>query len=120
MAFGGLAGGQAVRVALAETLYGAPQFLVMDEPSNHLDMDTTEALAEALHTYTGAVLLVSHDQWLVEQVADRVYLVAEQRVQLLDGGMQAYVKQLTTRKGRAKHDAEKAGVSNNQGKRGAK
>lgn len=56
------AGGQAVRVALAAMFYSAPNLLVLDEPSNHLDLEGVECLAVALQEYGGAVLLVSHDQ----------------------------------------------------------
>lgn len=56
------AGGQAVRVALAAAFYGRPHLLILDEPSNHLDLGGVESLAEALRQYGGSVLLVSHDQ----------------------------------------------------------
>lgn len=55
-------GGQAVRVALAAAFWGAPHLLVLDEPSNHLDLEGVEALVAALREFKGAVLLVSHDQ----------------------------------------------------------
>ncbi len=63
-----LSGGQAVRVALCNVLIKAPQLLVLDEVTNHLDMDSVQGLAEALRGFTGGLVLVSHDQWFVQQV----------------------------------------------------
>lgn len=57
-----LSGGQAVRVALAGVFFTRPHFLILDEPSNHLDLEGVECLAAALQQFAGAVLLVSHDQ----------------------------------------------------------
>ena len=51
-----------MRVALAAVFYSSPHLMVLDEPSNHLDLEGVECLAAALQSYTGAVLLVSHDQ----------------------------------------------------------
>lgn len=67
-----LSGGQAVRVALCNALIKAPQLLVLDEVTNHLDMATVAGLAEALREYRGGLVLVSHDQWFVQQVGGRV------------------------------------------------
>lgn len=66
---GTLSGGQRVRLVLASVTLRRPQLLIMDEPSHHLDYQAVEALAEALQAYKGALLLVSHDQFLLEQVA---------------------------------------------------
>ncbi|KAI3429636.1 hypothetical protein D9Q98_005722 [Chlorella vulgaris] len=89
-----LSGGQAVRVALAGVFFSRPHFLILDEPSNHLDLEGVECLAAALQQFTGAVLLVSHDQWLMQQAAQRVFLVAGGELTLLEGGVAEYVQQL--------------------------
>eukprot|EP00884_Botryococcus_braunii_P007022 jgi/Botrbrau1/16320/Bobra.0066s0088.1 len=89
-----LSGGQAVRVGLAATTLQAPHVLVLDEPSNHLDLGGVEALLNALKAYTGAVVLVSHDQHLVSGFADVVYAVGGKKVRRLEGGMPQYVKEL--------------------------
>ncbi|KAI0702031.1 ribosomal L18ae/LX protein domain-containing protein [Cerioporus squamosus] len=71
-----LSGGQMVRVAFALSTYGlSPHLLILDEPTNHLDYLTTEALIEALKEYSGAVVVVSHDQFFVSEVAEEVYAV---------------------------------------------
>mmetsp|Transcript_12889 Transcript_12889/g.38938 ORF Transcript_12889/g.38938 Transcript_12889/m.38938 type:complete len:125 (-) Transcript_12889:860-1234(-) len=89
-----LSGGQAVRVALAGIAMQAPHLLVLDEPSNHLDMDTVDALIEALQAYEGAVLLASHDQHLVSSVANTVFRIRAGKMRRLENGMQQYVDQL--------------------------
>jgi ATP-binding cassette, subfamily F, member 3 len=73
-----LSGGERARLALARLIAQGPNLLLLDEPTNHLDMPTCEALEEALTDYPGAVVLVSHDRRLVEQIATEVLL--------LDGG----------------------------------
>lgn len=96
-----LSGGQMVRVAFALTTFGSsPHLLILDEPTNHLDYLTTEALTEALKEYSGAVVIVSHDQFFVSEVAEQLYAVRKSQLVHLDGGMEAYVK--TCRKGRTR------------------
>ena len=51
-----------MRVALAANFYARPHLLILDEPSNHLDLEGVECMAAALHSFAGSVLLVSHDQ----------------------------------------------------------
>ena len=67
-----LSGGEKNKLVLASLTQLDPNLLVLDEPTNHLDMDSREALAEVLRQYTGTLVLVSHDRWLLEQVTDRV------------------------------------------------
>ncbi|KAL4449533.1 hypothetical protein ABPG77_007177 [Micractinium sp. CCAP 211/92] len=110
-----LSGGQAVRVALAAAFYARPHLLVLDEPSNHLDLEGVECLVAALQGFAGGVLLVSHDQYLVEQAAQRVFLVADGEVGWLEGGVAEYVQQLGS--GGSK---KKAAASRGGGKPGGK
>jgi ATPase subunit of ABC transporter with duplicated ATPase domains len=63
-----LSGGQLVRLALARLLWKCPQLLVLDEITTHLDFHTVTALADALHAWNGAILVVSHDRFLVRRV----------------------------------------------------
>jgi ATP-binding cassette, subfamily F, member 3 len=70
-----LSGGERARVALARLIALAPNLMLLDEPTNHLDLGTCEVLEEALESFPGAVVLVSHDRRLVERVATGVMLL---------------------------------------------
>jgi ATPase subunit of ABC transporter with duplicated ATPase domains len=67
--FGALSGGEQLKVVLASKLLGkvTPQLLLLDEPTNHLDLDSTIALENALAQFQGAIILVSHDDYFVQQ-----------------------------------------------------
>ena len=69
---GQLSGGQAARVALAQCLLSGAAVIVLDEPTNHLDMQSTQVMERALAHFPGAVLVVSHDRFFIDKVANRV------------------------------------------------
>jgi len=81
---GALSGGQRSRVAMAAVSFEKPHILVMDEPTNNLDLGSIEALAESVKAFDGGVVLVSHDQFFVSQVAKEVWSVGNGSVKLLD------------------------------------
>ncbi|EPQ32208.1 uncharacterized protein PFL1_00405 [Pseudozyma flocculosa PF-1] len=66
----GLSGGQLVRLGLAEVMWSAPDLVILDEVTTHLDADTIDALVRALRSYRGAVLLVSHDRYAVKRIIE--------------------------------------------------
>ena len=72
-----LSGGQRSRVALAAVSYVQPHVLILDEPTNNLDLESVAALADAVEAFQGGVVLVSHDQYFVGRVAKEVWLVAK-------------------------------------------
>ncbi|KAL7754013.1 hypothetical protein RI367_000946 [Sorochytrium milnesiophthora] len=82
-----MSGGERVKLALAKALIGDPQLLVLDEPTNHLDILSIEGLAEAVSKYSGSIVLVSHDRWFVQKVAERVYWLNKGALTRLDDGM---------------------------------
>ena len=88
---GTLSGGERARLALALVTRDAPHMLVLDEPTNHLDIDAREALVQALNTYQGAVILISHDRHMVELVADRLVLVDGGTAKPYDGDIENYI-----------------------------
>jgi len=69
----------------------APHLLILDEPTNHLDVDAREALVQALNSYTGAVIPISHDRHMVELTADRLVLVDGGTAREYAGSMEDYI-----------------------------
>ncbi len=85
-----LSGGEKVRLLLGLTALKKPHILILDEPTSHLDIDSREALIHALNTYQGAVLLITHDVYLAEATAERLWLVHNGEAAPYDGDLSAY------------------------------
>ena len=92
---GAMSGGERARLLLALATRDAPHLLILDEPTNHLDIDARDALVRALAEFEGAVLLISHDPYLVDLVADRLLLVANGKVTALEGDLKSYAASVT-------------------------
>lgn len=92
---GAMSGGEKSRLLLALATRDAPHLLILDEPTNHLDIDARDALVRALAAFEGAVVLISHDPYLVDLVADRLLLVAGGKVTALEGDLAAYAASVT-------------------------
>jgi ATP-binding cassette subfamily F protein 3 len=75
-----LSGGERNKVQLAALTADSPNVLILDEPTNHLDMASREALAEVLREFNGALILVSHDRWLLDQVTEKTLDVQPGRI----------------------------------------
>lgn len=87
-------GGEKSRLALALLVWQKPNLLLLDEPTNHLDLDMRNALSLALQEYEGAVILVSHDRFLLRTTSDQLWLVAEGEVKFYEGDLDEYEKWL--------------------------
>jgi ATP-binding cassette subfamily F protein 3 len=85
-----LSGGEKARLLLGLASFTAPHLLILDEPTNHLDIDSRAALIEAINEFPGAVILVSHDRYLLEACADRLWLVQGGTVKPFDGDLDDY------------------------------
>ena len=83
-------GGEKARLVLALIIRQRPNLLLLDEPTNHLDLEMRHALSVALQEFEGALVVVSHDRFLLEGVADRFLLVADQRVEPFPGDLDDY------------------------------
>ena len=92
-----LSGGEKTRLALALLILERPNLLLLDEPTNHLDLDMREALAAALQSFSGALVLVSHDRHLLRLVSDSLWLVADGRAAPFEGDIDDYGRWLTER-----------------------
>jgi ATP-binding cassette subfamily F protein 3 len=87
-----LSGGEKARLLMGLAAFNGPHLLILDEPTNHLDIDSRTALMEAINDYDGAVILVSHDRFLIEACAERLWLVGGGTVKPFDGDMDDYRK----------------------------
>lgn len=104
-----LSGGERARLCLAGLLMSGADVLLLDEPTNHLDFETVEALAVALQSYPGTVLLISHDRTFVNTIASGIIEVKEGRVQYYGGTYEEYIYYLTSQMGDVDDsDSEKA------------
>ncbi len=92
-----LSGGEKARLLFALATYTKPHVIILDEPTNHLDIDSREALMHAINEYEGCIILISHDQHLLEACADRLWLVADGTVQPYEGDLNDYRKWLLDR-----------------------
>jgi ATP-binding cassette subfamily F protein 1 len=89
-----LSGGQKARVALAELCLNAPDVLILDEPTNNLDIESIDALAEAINEYSGGVIIVSHDERLIRETECALYVIEDQTINEVDGDFDDYRKEL--------------------------
>ena len=85
-----LSGGEKARLLFALMSFKAPQMIILDEPTNHLDMDSRQSLIHAINEYEGAVILISHDSYLVEACADRIMVIENSGVHNFDGDINDY------------------------------
>ena len=89
-----MSGGEQARLALAIIAYQKPNLLLLDEPTNHLDLDMREALSVALASYSGALILVSHDRYLLEAIAEKFWLVDDGKIEEFSGDLNDYQEYL--------------------------
>ena len=89
-AVGTMSGGEKARLVLAMVVYQRPNLLLLDEPTNHLDLTTREALAMALNSFSGTVMLVSHDRALLRSVCDDFWMIGKGAVTDFDGDLDDY------------------------------
>ncbi|HEY7353847.1 MAG TPA: ABC-F family ATP-binding cassette domain-containing protein [Terriglobales bacterium] len=88
---GVLSGGERNRYALLRMLLHPANFLLLDEPTNHLDMRAKDVLLEALRSYTGTVVFVSHDRYFIDKLATRVFEIGEGRVEVYPGNYEDFI-----------------------------
>ena len=85
-------GGQRTRVCLAKALLREPDFLFLDEPTNHLDIEMIEWLEGFLQSYTGGVLIISHDRFFLDKVTNRIFEIENKGLTAYEGNYSYYMK----------------------------
>lgn len=88
-----LSGGQKTRLALGKLLLSKPDLLILDEPTNHLDIDTLSWLENYLKNYKGAIVIVSHDRYFIDEICDVVYDLAFQQAKKYNGNYSYFLTQ---------------------------
>jgi len=93
-----LSGGEKSRVALAKALTADANFLVLDEPTNHLDMQSVNILIQALQQYEGTLIVVSHDRYFLDNVANKIWFIEDQKIKQYPGNYREYDEWYAKRK----------------------
>jgi sulfate-transporting ATPase len=97
---GDLSGGERNRLHLAKTLMEGGNVLMLDEPTNDLDVDTLRALEDALLDFAGCAVVISHDRWFLDRIATHILAFeGDSEVVWFEGNYQAYIEDLKKRKG---------------------
>lgn len=86
-----LSGGQQARFKLALTFALAPEFLILDEPTNHVDPPTWEAIVEAIQSYEGTVLAITHDRAFIDAIADKLWILEDYKIKVHLGTLTEYL-----------------------------
>ncbi len=89
-----LSGGEKSRLVLAEVLESRPNFLILDEPTNHMDLPAKETMESAFSAYTGTMLFISHDRYFISKLADALLLFEEDGVKYYPFGYEHYIHML--------------------------
>ena len=111
-----LSGGEKARLLLGlATLFG-PNMIILDEPTNHLDIDSRAALAEAINEFPGAVIMVSHDRYLIEACADQLWVVADHTVTTYDGDLDDYRRMVLSARGMRTNSRDRGGGERSNGR----
>ncbi len=108
---GDLSGGELNRLQLARASALKANFLLLDEPTNHLDIPTREAVEDALADFDGTVLVVSHDRYFIQKVAERVVFIADRRFVEYEGDFDEYWRDVGSRSGFAAKADSRSGAA---------
>jgi len=111
-----LSGGEKARLLLGLATFFGPNMIILDEPTNHLDIDSRAALAEAINEFPGAVIMVSHDRYLIEACADQLWVVADHAVTNYDGDLDDYRRMVLSARGMRTNSRDRAGNERGNGR----
>ena len=110
-----LSGGEKARLLLGLATFAGPNMIILDEPTNHLDIDSRAALAEAINEFPGAVIMVSHDRYLIEACADQLWVVANHAVTTYDGDLDDYRRMVLSTRSMRGNARDPAGAERGNG-----
>jgi ATP-binding cassette subfamily F protein 3 len=111
-----LSGGEKARLLLGLATFFGPNMIILDEPTNHLDIDSRAALAEAINEFPGAVIMVSHDRYLIEACADQLWVVADHTVTTYDGDLDDYRRMVLSARGMRTNSRDRGGNERSNGR----
>jgi len=111
-----LSGGEKTRLLLGLATFFGPHMIILDEPTNHLDIDSRAALAEAINDFPGAVIMVSHDRYLIEACADQLWVVADQTVTPYEGDLDDYRRMVLSARGQRTASRDRNGSERDNGR----
>jgi ATP-binding cassette subfamily F protein 3 len=111
-----LSGGEKARLLLGLATFFGPNMIILDEPTNHLDIDSRAALAEAINEFPGAVMMVSHDRYLIESCADQLWVVADRTVTPYDGDLDDYRRLVLSARGMRASSRDRAANERGNGR----
>jgi len=114
-----LSGGEKARLLLGLATFAGPHLVILDEPTNHLDIDSRAALVEAINEFPGAAILISHDRYLIEACADRLWLVGDGTVAPYEGDLDDYRRLVLGREARREERDDANKVSRTDQRRAA-
>jgi len=95
-----ISGGEKVKVSIARLLVSKANFIILDEPTNYLDVFSLEALESVLKDYTGTLLLISHDRQFVENIAQRLLIIEDNRLKTFEGSLKEYEESIRAKEER--------------------
>jgi len=111
-----LSGGEKARLLLGLATFFGPNMIILDEPTNHLDIDSRAALAEAINEFPGAVIIVSHDRYLIEACADQLWVVADHAVTAYAGDLDDYRGMVLSTRGLRGNSRERGATERGSGR----
>ena len=89
-----LSGGEKSRVMLGKILIKPANLLLLDEPTNHLDLDSCDSLLKAIKSFEGAVLIVTHDEYFLHEVANKLIIFDDNKVSMFDGNYDDFLNKI--------------------------
>ena len=99
-----LSGGERAKLLLTKLMLSGSNFLMLDEPTNHLDINSCEALQDALKEYEGTLLIVSHDRYLINSLADKIFYLTPKGIEVFEGNYEDFLKKFEPFKSKEKSE----------------